>query len=95
MSHALLLLPFTLLGTTPLAAANLGVLLTTLLSGWGMYLLVAWLTGDRRAGLVAGVFYAVCAFGPRIFEGSGGAVGFQHNFSTIALFTKKALRKIS
>ncbi len=62
LSHALLLLPFTLLGTTPMVAANLGVLLTTLLSGWGMYLLVTWLTGDRRAGLVAGVFYAVCAF---------------------------------
>ena len=40
LSHALLLLPFTLLGATPMAAANLGVLLTTLLSGWGMYLLV-------------------------------------------------------
>ena len=40
LSHALLLLPFTLLGTTPMVAANLGVLLTTLLSGWGMYLLV-------------------------------------------------------
>lgn len=62
LSTALLLLPFTLLGQTPMVAANLGVLLTTALSGWGVYLLVVWLTGDRRAGFIAGVFFAVSPF---------------------------------
>ncbi len=61
-SSALILLPFTLLGSTPLAAANLGVLFTTALSGWSMYLLVRWLTGNRQAGLVAGLFFAVAPF---------------------------------
>lgn len=59
---AFLLLPFTLLGDTPLVAANLGVLFTTALSGWGVYLLVTWLTGNHRAGLLAGLFFAVSPF---------------------------------
>ncbi len=57
-----LLMPFTLLGSTPLISTNLGVLLTTVLSGWGMYLLVTWLTDNRWAGLVAGLFFAVAPF---------------------------------
>lgn len=61
-SSALILMPFTLLGSTPLVAANLGVLFTTALSGWSMYLLVRWLTGNRWAGLVAGLFFAVAPF---------------------------------
>ena len=59
---AMLLLPFTLLGNTPMVAANLGVLLTTALSGLGMYLLVTWLTRNRWAGVLAGVFFAVAPF---------------------------------
>ena len=59
---AFILLPFTLLGQTPLVAVNLGVLLTTALSGYGMYLLVTWLTGNRWAGLVAGLFFAVAPY---------------------------------
>lgn len=59
---AFILLPFTLLGSTPLAPANLGILFTTALSGWGVYLLVLWLTGNRQAGIVAGLFFAVSPF---------------------------------
>jgi hypothetical protein len=59
---AFLLAPFTLLGTSPMVAANLGVLFTTALSGWGTYLLVTWLTRNRWAGLVAGIFFAVSPF---------------------------------
>jgi hypothetical protein len=61
-SSALILLPFTLLGDTPLVAANLGVLFTTALSGWAMYLLVTWLSGNRWAGLIAGLFFAISPF---------------------------------
>ncbi len=57
-----LLLPLSLLGSTPLVSTNLGALLTTILSGWGMYLLVTWLTGNRRAGLVAGVAFAIAPY---------------------------------
>jgi hypothetical protein len=57
-----LLLPLSLLGSTPLISTNLGVLITTVLSGWGMYLLVTWLTGNRRAGLVAGVAFAIAPY---------------------------------
>ncbi len=57
-----LLLPFILLSHTPLTASNLGALLTTVLSGWGVYLLVTWLTGNRWAGLVAGLCFAIAPF---------------------------------
>jgi hypothetical protein len=59
---SLLLMPFALLGSTPLISTNLGVLLTTILSGWGMYLLVTWLTDNRWAGLVAGLFFAIAPY---------------------------------
>jgi hypothetical protein len=62
LSTALALLPFILLIDRPLGAANLGVLLTTALSGWGTYLLVTWLTGNRWAGVVAGIAFALAPF---------------------------------
>jgi hypothetical protein len=62
LSTAMLLLPFVLLGRTPLAVANLGVLLTTALSGFGMYLLVTWLTRSRWAGVLAAIFFAIAPF---------------------------------
>jgi hypothetical protein len=62
LATAFLLMPFTLLGSTPLVATNLGVILTTSLTGWGTYLLVTWLTGNRWAGLVAGIAFAIAPF---------------------------------
>ncbi len=62
LATALLLMPLTLLGSTPLVPANLGIIFTTALSGWGMVLLVTWLTGNRWAGLIAGLFFAISPF---------------------------------
>ncbi|MEW5960689.1 MAG: hypothetical protein AB1801_23440, partial [Chloroflexota bacterium] len=62
LGSALLLMPATLLGSTPLVPANLGILFTTALSGWGVCLLVTWLTHNRWAGIIAGVFFAVSPF---------------------------------
>lgn len=62
LATALVFMPLTLLSSTPLAPANLGIIFTTALSGWGMYLLVTWLTGNRWAGLVAGLFFAISPF---------------------------------
>jgi hypothetical protein len=57
-----LLWPFILLENTPLVSANLGAILTTALSGYGMYLLVTWLTHNRWAGLIAGIAFAIAPF---------------------------------
>jgi hypothetical protein len=62
LAHALILQPVVLWSTTPMAAANVGVLYTTFLSGLGMYLLVGWLTRNRGAGLIAGVAFAAASF---------------------------------
>lgn len=62
LAHAVILLPVTLWSSTPMTAANVGVLYTTFLSGLGMYLLIGWLTGDRWAGLIAGVGFAAASF---------------------------------
>jgi hypothetical protein len=62
LPSAYLLMPVTLLARTPLTALNIGILLSTVLSGWGTYLLVTWLTGNRWAGIVAGVFFAISPF---------------------------------
>ncbi len=59
---AFLLMPFILLGKTPLVATSIGMILTTALSGWGVYLLVTWLSGNRWAGLVAGIAFAIAPF---------------------------------
>ncbi len=50
-------LPFSLL-FTPAATYNIQVLLSFILAGLSMYWLGSELTGDRRAGLVAGFIYA-------------------------------------
>ncbi|GAB4422552.1 MAG: hypothetical protein Kow0031_00420 [Anaerolineae bacterium] len=59
---SLLLQPVILLADSPLVGTNLGILLTTTLTGWGTYLLVTWLTGNRAAGFVAGVAFAFTPF---------------------------------
>ena len=62
LGMSLLLMPFVLLGKTPLVAHNLGILLTIALSGWGTYLLVLWLTKNPWASLVAGILFAISPF---------------------------------
>ncbi len=51
-------LPFLLLADSHLVGLNLSVLFTFILSGYGMYLLMTSWTGNRWAGLVAGVLFA-------------------------------------
>ncbi|MDM8528009.1 hypothetical protein QUF58_07315 [Anaerolineales bacterium HSG24] len=51
-------LPFLLLADSHLFGLNLAVLLTFILSGYGMYLLVTAWSGNRWAGLLAGVMFA-------------------------------------
>jgi hypothetical protein len=51
-------LPFLLLADSHLFGMNLSVLLTFVLSGYGMYLLMSDWTRNRWAGLVAGVLFA-------------------------------------
>lgn len=66
--HFLLLsaqaLPFLLLSDSHLLGLNLSVLFTFVLSGYTMYLLITAWTGQRWAGLVAGVLFA---FSPHRF----------------------------
>ncbi|RMF93098.1 MAG: hypothetical protein D6734_10870, partial [Candidatus Schekmanbacteria bacterium] len=45
-----------------LACFNILTFLTFLLSGYGMFLLVEYLTGNRKAGFIAGLIYAFCPF---------------------------------
>jgi len=51
-------LPFLVLADSHLFGMNLSVLVTFVLSGYGMYLLLTEWTGRRWAGLVAGVLFA-------------------------------------
>lgn len=66
--HFLLLsaqaLPFLLLPDSHLVGLNLSVLLTFVLSGYGMYLLITAWSGNRWAGLLAGLLFA---FSPQRF----------------------------
>ncbi|MBE7470436.1 MAG: hypothetical protein DPW09_03840 [Anaerolineae bacterium] len=57
-------LPFLLISDSHLVGLNVSVLLTFILSGYGMYLLVTAWTGNRWAGLVAGILFA---FSPNRF----------------------------
>ncbi len=59
---ALIVMPVTLLGGTPLVTTNLGILFSTAISGWGTYLFVTWLTKNRWAGLIAGIAFAIAPF---------------------------------
>gem|GEM_PF-692274 len=51
-----------LAGGSPLLAYNLLLLLGFAFSGLGTYLLVKYLTGNRGAGLAAGIFFAFCGY---------------------------------
>lgn len=62
LAWAVWLLPVVLLGDTPIVSTNLGILLSTALTGWGTYLLVFWLTKNRWAGIVAGVAFAIAPY---------------------------------
>lgn len=57
-------LPFLLISDSHLVGLNVSVLLTFILSGYGMYLLVTTWTGNRWAGLIAGILFA---FSPNRF----------------------------
>jgi hypothetical protein len=58
------MLPFLVLADSHLVGLNLAVLLTFILSGYGMYLLISAWTATRWAGLVAGLLFA---FSPHRF----------------------------
>jgi len=58
------MLPFLILADSHMVGLNLAVLLTFILSGYGMYLLISAWTANRWAGLVAGVLFA---FSPNRF----------------------------
>ena len=61
ISNTIPALPLTLfLGEV--AAYNLTILISFVLSGFGMYLLVLHLTGSRMAGLLSGVVFAFCPY---------------------------------
>lgn len=62
LSQALLALPATLISGNPVLGYNLALLLTFVLSGWGMYLLARRLTGSPWAGLGAGIVFAFNAY---------------------------------
>ena len=62
LSQALLALPATLISGNPVLGYNLALLLTFVLSGWGMYLLARRLTGSPWAGAGAGIVFAFNAY---------------------------------
>jgi hypothetical protein len=62
LSQALLALPPTLISGNPVLGYNLALLLTFVLSGWGMYLLARRLTGNPWAGIGAGIVFAFNAY---------------------------------
>ena len=59
---ALLAAPIVLGTGNPVLAHNLAVLASFLLSGLGAYLLARYLTGSRRAALIAGIIFAFAAY---------------------------------
>ena len=59
---SLLGLPITLVSGNPILTHNLLLLTSYPLAAFAVYLLVVFLTGDRRAGLVSGVIFAFAAF---------------------------------
>jgi hypothetical protein len=62
LSQALLALPATLISGNPVLGYNLALLLTFVLSGWGMYLLARRLTGSPLAAIGAGIVFAFNAY---------------------------------
>ena len=78
--NMLLALPVTVL-LGPAAAYNFCVLFALTLAGWGAYLLVRELTGDSRAGILAGLVFTIphkmAAAG--LVDGLGGiTIEFEH-----------------
>ncbi len=59
---ALTALPIYFFIHNPLVIYNLMLLLSFVLCGWGGYLLVYYLTGDRVAGITAGIIFAFCPY---------------------------------
>lgn len=60
-SNTLLMMPVVLLGG-PVVGFNTAVFLSFILSAFGAYLLVVYLTHNRRAGIVAGILFAFSAY---------------------------------
>jgi hypothetical protein len=59
---ALLFTPIVLATGNPILAHNLAILSSFLLSGLGAYLLACYLTGNRRAALIAGIVFAFASY---------------------------------
>jgi hypothetical protein len=58
----LLVLPFHLAGVAPVAVYNIALLLGFAFSGYGAFVLARMISGSRTGALVAGVFFAFCAY---------------------------------
>jgi hypothetical protein len=58
LPYAVLTLPLLALKLGPIFSHNAAILFSLALAGWGMALLVTHWTGNRRAGLVAGMIFA-------------------------------------
>ena len=59
---SLMAFPFILVSGSPVLGYNMVFLLSLVLSGFGMYCLVVYLTGNKYAGVIAGMVYAFCPF---------------------------------
>jgi len=59
---ALLFAPILLATGNPIPAHNLAILSSFVLSGFGAYLLVCYLTGSRRAAMIAGIVFAFAPY---------------------------------
>jgi hypothetical protein len=60
--QALFSLPVVLLSNNLVLGYNLGMVFSFVMSGWGTYLLVKDLTGNRAAGLLAGMIFAYAPY---------------------------------
>ena len=59
---AVLVAPVYWITANPILAYNVALIVSFAISGVGMYLLATALTRSRRAGVIAGAFYAFCPF---------------------------------
>jgi hypothetical protein len=57
-----LLLPFLMLGLSAISAYNLTLIIAIISSAFFAYLLVYYLTNNRKASIIAGLFYGICPY---------------------------------